>query len=107
MKKLAIAFSALALSAATASAADLPVKAPLPPPLAPITWTGWYVGFNLGGIWPNNNGVSHVAFAGPCNAAFGGCASVPNYSSTLADGSTFLAGFGNTAGFTGGGQFGY
>jgi outer membrane immunogenic protein len=35
----------------TASAADLPVKAP-PAPVAPVTlWTGCYVGGNLGGAW--------------------------------------------------------
>jgi outer membrane immunogenic protein len=62
---------------------------------------------NAGGIWQDNNDLSHTGYAGPCNAAFGGCTAIPNYSSTLATGSTFNSGFGNQAGFTGGGQFGY
>jgi outer membrane immunogenic protein len=36
-------------------AADLPVKAPAPLPAAPIpTWTGFYVGGNVGGLWANS-----------------------------------------------------
>jgi outer membrane immunogenic protein len=42
-----------------------------------------------------------------CDPAFPGCSAVPNQSDTLAAESTFVAGFGNQAGFTGGGQFGY
>jgi len=88
-----------------ASAADLPMKAPPPVPAPVVGWTGWYVGLNAGGIWPNSNGVTHTALAGPCNAAFAGCGT--GFSTTLATGSIFNAGFGNNAGFTGGGQFGY
>jgi outer membrane immunogenic protein len=91
----------------SASAADMAVKAP---PMAPVpvwNWTGFYVGGNVGGIWPDRNGVSHSAIAGPCNAAFPGCALLPNFSSTVALGSTFNTSLGNSAGFTGGGQFGY
>ena len=39
----------------SASAADLPLKAPPPPP--PVwSWTGWYVGGNLGYSWGRDNG---------------------------------------------------
>jgi outer membrane immunogenic protein len=107
MKKLALAISVLAVSAVSASAADMPVKAPPLAPVAVYNWTGWYAGLNAGGIWPNSDGVSHSALAGPCNAAFLGCTSVPNYSTSLATGSIFNTGLGNGAGFTGGGQFGY
>ncbi len=111
MKKILLAFSVLAIGTAAASAADLHAriytKAPPPPPPPVLIWTGWYAGLNVGGIWSNSDDVTHTAFAGPCNAAFPGCVSVPNYSTTLATGSTFNAGFGHNAGFTGGGQFGY
>jgi outer membrane immunogenic protein len=92
-----------------AVAADMPVKAPPPVAVAPvINWSGWYAGLNVGAIWPNSDGVTHAA-AGVCNPAFAGCfpGTVPLYSTTLATGSTFNTGFGNGAGFTGGGQFGY
>jgi outer membrane immunogenic protein len=53
MKKILIAFSALAMGTAAASAADLPVKAytKAPPPVvAPIyNWSGFYIGLNGGG----------------------------------------------------------
>lgn len=47
------------LAAATvvsqASAADLPRKAPpyMPPPVPALTWTGCYLGGNIGGAWAN------------------------------------------------------
>src|SRR5262245_31938408 len=61
MKKLwfAAAFGLGILgAAATASAADLAaqqpyVKAPPPPPPV-FSWTGFYVGANIGGAWSNN-----------------------------------------------------
>jgi outer membrane immunogenic protein len=93
-----------------ALAADLPVKAPPPAPVVVYNWTGWYVGLNAGGIWPNSDGVSHSAVAGPCNVAVVGCSPAApgtNAGTVLAGGSTFNTGLGNGAGFIGGGQFGY
>ena len=51
MKKLLFAGAMLASFAAiqSASAADLALKAPPPPPAPVYSWTGWYVGVNLGG----------------------------------------------------------
>src|ERR1044072_9919259 len=69
---------AIALTHA-ASAADLPRKAPpapLPPP--PLTWTGCYIGANVGGAW------GRFEVDGP----FGG------------------SGHRRNGGFAGGGQFG-
>jgi outer membrane immunogenic protein len=55
MNKTLIASVVLvALSITTARAADLPVKAPPPPPMPVFSWTGFYVGANVGGAWSNN-----------------------------------------------------
>jgi outer membrane immunogenic protein len=45
--------AAIGLAAGQAVAADLPRKAPpmAPPPPPPITWTGCYIGANIGGIF--------------------------------------------------------
>src|SRR5690242_4704160 len=64
MKQLARAcIAVLALGIVPASAADLrmPTKAP---PLAPApvaTWTGCYVGANIGGAWANEDYVDPLA----------------------------------------------
>lgn len=76
--------SALFIAAiATASAADLsrPIyKAPPPPPPPVFSWTGWYVGFNVGGKWTSNNdahieavGIESIGFdTGSISSAMGG-----------------------------------
>jgi len=50
------------LAASQASAADLPRKAPayIPPPPPPVTWTGCYIGGNIGGAF----GDASVNFPG-------------------------------------------
>jgi len=54
--------AAFGLAASQASAADLPRKAPayVPPAPPPVTWTGCYIGANVGGIFTNGD----VTFAG-------------------------------------------
>jgi outer membrane immunogenic protein len=76
---LTLVAAAIGLAASQASAADLPRKAPayIPPAPPPITWTGCYVGGNIGGAF------GHASLSGP-----GG--------SVSSDGS----------GFAGGGQIG-
>ena len=65
MKKLLTAASliALALSAGSALAADLPYRkeAPVyvPPPPPPVTWAGVYAGGNIGGGWGAGSGNSN------------------------------------------------
>lgn len=56
MKKSLIGLVAVgALIAGPAMAADMgmPVKAPPAPVAAEFSWTGWYIGANLGGSWAN------------------------------------------------------
>src|SRR4249919_410394 len=69
----------IGLAASQASAADLPRKAPayIPPPPPPLTWTGCYIGANVGG-------------------AFGDASATFNFGEVSTNGS----------GFAGGGQIG-
>src|SRR5258706_15010600 len=62
MKKLAIAFAAIAAFTAPALAADMPVRAPVYQPPAPVyNWTGfWISGGGGGGLWNADSNV--VAF---------------------------------------------
>jgi len=103
MKKFgfSVAALALAISAGSAFAADLPSRkaAPVAPPPAPL-WKGFYVGLNAGGTWGNNNPVNVTTYpAGTyanSNAAYWaiGNGSVNSNAS-------------NASGFIGGGQVGY
>jgi outer membrane immunogenic protein len=54
-KTLIASVAFIALGTAVAGAADLPVRAPLPPPVPVLSWTGFYIGANIGGAWSNNN----------------------------------------------------
>jgi opacity protein-like surface antigen len=84
MKKLLLgSFAFISLAAACAAhAADLPALAPLPPPAPVWSWTGWYIGAHVGGMFSTAN------FSDPFGASI----------------------FGDnvrTPGFLGGGQVGY
>jgi outer membrane immunogenic protein len=65
MRHLSHAVVALSVlsAAAGANAADLkmPVKAPPAPMPPPFSWTGFYIGGNLGGAWVNNNVTDTLA----------------------------------------------
>ena len=69
MKRILLAVSAvaLALSAGSAMAADLPSRkeAPVyvPPPPPPPMWTGFYGGLNIGGGWTDNGGAYNTSSA--------------------------------------------
>ena len=108
---LSVAAIALAISAGSALAADLPSRKEAPPPVyiapAPVaTWTGFYVGLNLGGGWASNGGNdSYLPYA---DTTYGiGATPFPGASPNL----FFLPGGGttgnNTGGVVGGGQVGY
>jgi outer membrane immunogenic protein len=55
MKKILLAsVASIALGMGVASAADLPVKAPPLPPPPVFSWTGCYIGGNIGGAWAHS-----------------------------------------------------
>jgi len=61
MKKILLATAAFAaLVSAPATAADMAVKAP--PPVAIFTWTGCYVGGNVGGLWARKEWTNTTFF---------------------------------------------
>src|SRR5262249_43685645 len=57
MKRLltSLASVAMLISPFAAHSADLAVKAPPPPPVPVFSWTGFYVGANIGGAWAHND----------------------------------------------------
>jgi outer membrane immunogenic protein len=100
MKKLATVIAAIALIGTPAFAADMPVKAPPPPPAPVYNWTGWYVGVNAGASFGNVKTDFNVT---------------PG-TSAVTEGESFstgiIPGFAgsdrvNPDGFMGGGQIGY
>jgi len=52
-----VAAATIGLTATQALAADLPRKAPayVPPAPPPVTWTGCYIGANVGGIFTSGS----------------------------------------------------
>jgi outer membrane immunogenic protein len=103
MKKILLALSALAISTAAASAADLAhktyTKAPPPPPPPPCIWCGFYIGLNGG--WAGTTGSNNSALA------------LTHFESDPFDSSSHPIFVGpntfnqNTSGGFGGGQIGY
>jgi outer membrane immunogenic protein len=90
----------------TASAADLPRKAPVyMPPLPPLySWTGWYVGLNAGGGWGNNGAIDNTLISSACSIAFpGACAATVPVMNANIPGQFDT----HQSGFIGGGQIGY
>ena len=83
MKKFATVAAAIAAFGFVnaASAADMPVKAPMAAPIAPpvFNWTGIYVGINGGGAWGREDWLDNTAGLGgatvglrPNGGVFGG-----------------------------------
>ena len=70
-----LAAAAVGLTASMASAADLPRKAPAyVPPVAPppITWTGCYIGGNVGGVFTRQEADFNVGSISHDNSGFTG-----------------------------------
>src|SRR6185312_16285411 len=66
---VAISFAAIVFGCAAASAADLPMKAPLvAPPPSSMSWTGCYVGADAGFVWGRSNlNIPAYPFTGDIN----------------------------------------
>lgn len=98
MRKLILAATALAF-AGTAYAADMPVKAPSAPLAPPVpTWTGAYIGANVGWVRQNAESTFSEPAGSPFAPAFAGAirdGAIP--ASTSQDASGFLGGL--TLGF--------
>ncbi len=87
MKKIALAAVALSLvSAGAASAADMAVKAPPPPVVAPYSWTGCYVGVEGGGSWGRNRSISNGTNNGTANGTLGSLKSEGDFSGGIVGG---------------------
>ena len=86
MKRVALGVAAItALIGVRAFAADMVVKAPPPAPPPVYSWTGFYVGGDLGGAWTSNTGTWNPL---PSEAAFS------EYNQIGGNGgSSFLGGF--------------
>jgi outer membrane immunogenic protein len=84
---------AIAAPMGAANAADMAVRAPSPPPMAPVpvyfNWTGFYVGANFGGGWANDSITGSSSFTS------GGATTTSTFS-----------GNNNYSGILGGGQIG-
>jgi outer membrane immunogenic protein len=88
MRRIGIAVLASLALIGGASAADMPVKAPVykaPVVAPPYNWTGFYIGLNVGGSWGHQD----------------------NDLVTVPGGVTLFSNSDNLDGFIGGGQIGY
>jgi outer membrane immunogenic protein len=76
---------------------------PAPAPAPVYSWTGWYAGFNVGGIWGGDPISLSTTNQQVCIAGCGGGLAT---AAASAQGTTGVFS-GNTSGFIGGAQFGY
>jgi len=69
-----VAAATIGLTATQALAADLPRKAPayVPPAPPPVTWTGCYIGANIGGIFTNGSATFDGVEVSRDNSGFAG-----------------------------------
>ena len=103
--RAAVAGSALLGGVAAANAADMPLKAvPAPVAAAVFSWTGFYVGANVGGAWTPGNGGSDFGPLFPPFIVLAPQAAIPTLFPGQLD---VLPGGGSRSGVIGGGQIGY
>jgi hypothetical protein len=69
MKNILVVGCVLAASAFPVMAADMPLKAPPPPPAPVFTWNGCYLGGSVGGIWRQTDNVTVGVVDGGSGAA--------------------------------------
>jgi outer membrane immunogenic protein len=100
----AAVFGSLLAGGLSAQAADIPVKAVRPIVPAAFSWTGFYIGANVGGGWSSNSGDSDFGPLFPPFIVLPPAVAIP----TVIPGQlATLAGGGNRSGVIGGGQIGY
>jgi outer membrane immunogenic protein len=98
--RLAVSALLIAAPLGVASAADMPVKAPSPPPPPAFDWNGFYVGAYAGAGW-----MDQATTSDPCNPAFlGGAGCVGGVGNV---GGVLPATYDMNTGFNGGGRIGY
>jgi outer membrane immunogenic protein len=113
MKKVVLPLAALALTAGSAFAADLPSrKGPAvlpPPPPPPPLWTGFHVGLNAGAGWGNSNGQYLAVAPTAIDAGWpaGNAALASTQAAAFASAASASVSGGGKVGFIGGGQVGY
>jgi outer membrane immunogenic protein len=95
-----------------ASAADMAVKAPPPPPVEVWNWTGFYIGLNAGGSWTDNRRDYFLGLpAGSPATISANCGSPAGVAPLVIAAGTNLfdlsASCGSASSFIGGGQIGY
>jgi outer membrane immunogenic protein len=106
MKSLAGAaiLGSLLAGGMSAQAADIPVKAIRPIVPASFSWTGFYIGANVGGAWSRDTGGSDV---GPVFPPFAVLPPLVPVFTVIPGQLDTLPGGGNKTGIIGGGQIGY
>jgi outer membrane immunogenic protein len=101
----AVVGSALFTGIATAGAADMRVKAlPMAAPPPAFSWTGFYIGANVGGAWTPDTGSSEF---GPLFPPFAVLPPITPVFTVIPGQLASLTGGGSQSGVIGGGQIGY
>lgn len=103
LNKLLIGTFTASVFAGPAFAADLVLKA-RPAPAPPVSWSGFYAGMNIGGVWSKSSTTTTAVptftdpFLLPSSAPF---------AATAVQGATGETSIGSRSGLIGGAQFGY
>jgi len=110
IRSAALAVVSALLGISAASAADMPLKARPPAPIPEVwSWSGFYLGVNLGGSWSDNSRTYSMPFTTPGNifANCGSPAGVPFPVLVGANPFDLSTSCSRPSSFIGGGQIGY